>query len=324
MSKVLVVGNGFDIALGLYSRYSDFVNARSNIEHAFWPFRDKPSGEFAKESLYAHFYDYFNSHKDEIGKILWIDIEGELLKYAKSKINKTINPKLAKKDERDFNQLKMMLQAFIGRLMSLGRNEANQHFIRLMNAIKTNGGFDKAYSFNYTDLHYELINFLGFAENQLPSVTNIHGKPDKEDYFKIVLGINEDLKIPQEYHFLFKSKQILTSDLAYDMAHADEIMFYGLSLGEIDFPYFESFFHYINSQPIVSPKKHITIFTFGKDSVMAIEKSIHNMNMKIHDLKEKSYFNIIDMENVWLPGHDETAFNYILKRLSPDSTHESK
>lgn len=42
MSKVLVIGNGFDIVLGLNTKYRDFANTYTpNVEHAFWPFRDK-------------------------------------------------------------------------------------------------------------------------------------------------------------------------------------------------------------------------------------------------------------------------------------------
>lgn len=285
MSKVLVIGNGFDLALGLYSKYADFVNTRSTTEHAFWPFRDKPLGEFANSSLYRHFYDYYNSHKDVLGNILWIDIENELLKYAKSKIGKPIDSRLVAFDEKHFGILKMMLQEYLSSVTTLERQSPKKEFVKLINTIKTNAEFKKVYTFNYTDLKNELTSFLGFSDDELPEVVYVHGRHDSENLSNIVLGINEVLSIPEDYHFLFKSKQAHPTDLARDIALADEVIFYGLSLGEIDFPYFKSFFNYVASQSIIDPKKHISIFTFGKDCVSAVERSIHEMGVTIHDLK---------------------------------------
>lgn len=47
----------------------------------------------------------------------------------------------------------------------------------------------------------------------------------------------------------------------------------------------------------------------------SIQDSFHAMDVMIQDLKEKSYFNIIDMENIWLPGYDETAFKGVINGL---------
>lgn len=102
MSKLLVLGNGFDIALGLRSKYADFINTRSgSIRYTFWPFREPPTGDFVNCSLYRHFYDYFQSNKNNAGNIRWIDIEDELLKYVRSKVGQTINEELAKEDEHN-------------------------------------------------------------------------------------------------------------------------------------------------------------------------------------------------------------------------------
>lgn len=99
------------------------------------------------------------------------------------------------------------------------------------------------------------------------------------------------------------------------MAKADEIIFYGISFGEIDFPYFKSFFNHISNQSILDDKKNITIFTFGKSSVEAIEDSFYAMEVTLQELKEKSYLNIIDMDNLCLSGYDETAFMGVINRL---------
>ena len=39
------------------------------------------------------------------------------------------------------------------------------------------------------------------------------------------------------------------------------------------------------------------------------------MGVLIQDLKENSYFSIIDMDKIWLPGYDEAAFLNTVTRL---------
>lgn len=60
MSKVFIIGNGFDISLGWNTRYSDFAS-----NNRFWPFHNCVDG------LSGHL---------EKNKILqkWLDIEKEL------------------------------------------------------------------------------------------------------------------------------------------------------------------------------------------------------------------------------------------------------
>ena len=88
MGKVLVVGNGFDIALGFRSKYSDYINVMSGTtKNAFWPFRNPPTGEFSDNSLYRHFYDYFHPtpQKD-------IDIQSECNYSAKEPVCRNGSP----------------------------------------------------------------------------------------------------------------------------------------------------------------------------------------------------------------------------------------
>lgn len=323
MSKVFVIGNGFDIALGLRSKYSDYINVMSGTsKNAFWPFRDLPKGKFSECSLERHFYDYFHPNltdnsdiEKEFYHVKWIDVEAELLNYVRTKIGKPIDADLAMADEHSFKNLKMMLQKYISVMPTIEPKSPETYIIALLEAIKTDGCFDKAYSFNYTDLENELIRFAKFNDTALPKIVNVHHAPSNDNPFNIVLGINEDASIPKEYRFLFKSMQTEPTDLAQDLANADEVIFYGLSFGEIDFPYFKAFFELVSTQSILSSKKHITIFTFGKDGVDAIWDRLHEIGVLIHTLKERSYFSIIDVNNIKLPGYDETAFKGLINRL---------
>lgn len=315
MKSVLVVGNGFDIALGFYTKYSDFVNTRAG-NGRFWPFLEAPSNSWGDNSLHSHFYEFFKNNSNNYGNIHWIDIEGELLKYARSKIGTIIPNGLPEQDKSDWNNLKFWIYKYIGRIVYETRKNPDEKFINLMEAIRLNGNFKIAYSFNYTNLCYELSNYLNFSESELPKVNNIHGSTsNKEDPYNIVLGINEDFSIPNEYHFLFKSEQTQSNDFVQDLVTSDDILLYGLSLGETDFPYFRSFFEYVASQPLDSPKKYITICTYGKESVISIKNRIRTMGIDILTLQQKSYFAIIDIGNLWLPGLDENNYNSLLSRL---------
>lgn len=315
MSKVLVIGNGFDIALGFRSKYSDFINASDGTPNCFWPFREPPTGRFSDCSLHRHFYDYFKANLNDDGQILWMDIEGELLNYVRSKNGSSIDEELAQEDKGSFNKLKRTLQQYMSRVLSIEHKSPDENIIRLLKAIKTNGKFDKVYSFNYTDLRYELMKYGEFAPNELPSIVNIHRTPS-DNPFNIVLGINEDPSLPKCYRFLFKTSQTEPNDLIQGMANADEIIFYGISFGEIDFPYFKSLFSHVANQSILASKKYITIFTFGLSGVQAIHDSFYAMGLSLQEIKEKSYFNIINMKNLWLPGYDEDAFEGVINRLA--------
>ena len=315
MKSVLVVGNGFDLALGFNTKYSDFVNTRVG-NGRFWPFVDAPSNSWGNTSLHGHFFEFFENNSNNDGNIHWIDIEGELFKYARSKIGTIIPNGLLEQDRNDWNNLKFWLYKFISRIVYETRKNPHENFINLMEAIRLNGNFKIAYSFNYTNLCNELSNYLNFSESELPKVINIHGSTsNKEDPYNIVLGITEDLTIPNEYHFLFKSEQTQSNDFIQDLATSDDILLYGLSLGETDFPYFRSFFEYVASLPLGSRKKYITICTYGEESVLSIKNRIRAMGIDLLTLQQKSYFAIIDMGNISLPGLDENNYNLLLSRL---------
>ena len=73
--KLLILGNGFDLAFGFWTSYANFVNVRAGKDYSFWPFNEPPTGKYLTESLHHHFYNFVRQHEDELGRIRWIDIE---------------------------------------------------------------------------------------------------------------------------------------------------------------------------------------------------------------------------------------------------------
>ena len=154
----------------------------------------------------------------------------------------------------------------------------------------------------------------------MPKITYIHGSIENSinDEPSIVLGINTDYTLPQEYSFLQKINNPFADagDLASDLATSDEIIFYGLSMGKIDFEYFKSFFKDIVDSPLSAQKKHISIFTKGEKMVSSISQNIVEMGFSIRELKEHSHFTIIDAHEAEFndKGHYKN-FQKLLHRL---------
>lgn len=253
MSTVLIIGNGFDLALGYDTAYTHFANTiAGGIRNYFWPFKNPDDSKHQSESLHQHFYNYFSSQcNDECSSVRWLDLETELYNYACSKRGIQITDELVYQDKWDFNFLVRSLYLYLLRHEELKYKHIphkgeDKCIIKLLKALSEDYNFTKAYTFNYTDLKKRLIKYGGFLEDSIPHITYIHGSIEQSTEIepKIVLGINTDYTIPIKYSFLQKINNHYADagDLAKDLAEAGEIIFYGLSMGVIDFEYFSSFF----------------------------------------------------------------------------------
>lgn len=327
MSTVLVIGNGFDLALGYHTSYSHFANTWApNNPNCFWPFKEPDVSTFGSETLHQHFYNYFNSKKDKDGWVRWLDIETELYNYAKTKIGIPLTKEFVENDKNAFEKLVCLLHIYLlrhkehksNRPLTTGEDKC---VIELLKALNKDKGFKKAYTFNYTDLEEYLMKYGEFEENNIPDIIYVHGRllPSAPYEPQIVLGINNDTSLPDEYSFLQKINNHYADggDLAKDLLEADEVIFYGLSMGIVDFEYFQTFFCNVVNSPFSLPKKHITIFTKGANSVSSINRNIEEMGIRLRELKEHADFNIIDTQEAELTdnGHN-LLFQKLIKRIT--------
>lgn len=262
-SKVLIIGNGFDLSLGWNTRYSDFANSEE------WPFKEMNAG------LAGHLNNVKNKEK-------WFDIEKELLNYALS-----VQPPITiinEDDKRQFNNRREIDQEYYALLVHRLRNYLIKEqenpiknctpAVRILKAIIKNGRFDNIFTFNYTNLNI-VTGFLNFGEIDF---NYVHGSLANND---IIIGIDDNSKIDQCYDFLYKtfSKNYISSPINYALQNADEVVFFGHSLGDTDYHYFKKFFS-DQSQPNmnVEQKKKITIFTYDESSRLSILRQLRNMN----------------------------------------------
>jgi len=192
--------------------------------------------------------------------------------------------------------------------------------IELLQALSNSKDFKYAYTFNYTDLKERFIKYGGFTDQTIPTITYVHGSLEKSTVYspQIVLGINTDYALPKAYAFLQKINNPYADagNLALDLANSNEVIFYGLSMGRIDFEYFQSFFQSVVNTPLNDVKKHISILTKGEESTYAIFKNIYDMGIDLRALKEHSHFNIIDTQEAKFDGNGHyEIFHRLLDRI---------
>ena len=141
---LLIVGNGFDINLGLKTRYSDFINSLYG------------SNELSKTELFKYLIQRYNEsgHKEELR---WIDLENELKEYCLKEFYSLYN----------FN---------FNNSITLNRSSFNQEFDKLFDNIKTNKGYEKfrlRFEKEYNTLIEKLFDYIN---SQVETNVNVHSQ----------------------------------------------------------------------------------------------------------------------------------------------------
>lgn len=258
--RLLIIGNGFDLDLGRATRYSDFAKS-----------------EFCPKNLHSQLYEYLNQ-KSQIEK--WFDLEGELATYVQEAAKiipafRTLIPETAKKDAQDF---KVIVRAMITYLQSVQKKNVKSDTLaaKVFSLVCQDSAFSKIYSFNYTDLNRVTRQF------ELPEMSNIEYVHGCLSDYSAILGINDEVDtIDGAYDFMRKSfnPHYSSHPVGFDLRDADEVVFFGHSLGDNDYHYFQSFFKHQcveNLEPY--EKRTITIFTYNETSRMEIMRTLHKMN----------------------------------------------
>lgn len=259
--KLLILGNGFDLDLGRSTRFSDFAQSE------FWP-----------QKLKSNLFEFLDK-KAKIKR--WLDLEGELAKYVATLNNPHLTAysnaisRIAEEDEYDFNIIVSSMIKFLSGIEKMPVLDSSLA-LKVFSLICQDMAFQKVYSFNYTNLN-KLSNCLGLERT--PVFEYVHGcLVDKS----AILGINDAIDtIDGYYDFLRKSfnAHYASHPVSYDLSDADEVVFFGHSLGENDYHYFQSFFrHQCRENMTREEKRDITIFTYNDKSRMEIMHTLHKMN----------------------------------------------
>lgn len=308
MKNVLIIGNGFDLDLGLPTRYSDFAHSEK-----YWPYIDRVPD---RRNIFSQvnglqYHSLALTLNDKRDKENWFDIEEILRDYAQNEVAQLARDLYSAKDDIEyFEIIKSKLCDYLIDVQNSTPINTNALAGDILRAVLNNGYFDNIFSFNYTDLNY-LTKQLGI--NKPINYTHVHGKLSDRS---IILGVNE-VKLKDEYEEFHKSTSEFyrSNNLTQALAEANEVIFYGLSFGLIDFDYFSNFFKVLNDKMIPEKeKKHISIFTKNVASGKDIIKRLRDAGINQYQLRSNSYFNLYYCESP-----DETELRGLYKRLNESS-----
>lgn len=256
--KVLIIGNGFDLDLGLNTRYSDFA---------------KSSGYFKTTTDSSYLKQHLNR---VVNNEKWLDLEMELEKYAAISrgIYKTVSSITQREDMDSFESLKSSLTDYL--IAEQKKSiKTNSLAALLLQEVAKCSLFQSIYSFNYTDLDSFALQ-LGIEKSL--RFHNVHGSLRQNN---IILGVREGTTLKNGYDFLRKtfSPTYASFPILYDLQDAGEVVFFGHSLSPNDYHYFQSFFKAQCREDMRrQDAKRITFFTYDEDSAREIKRQLWIMN----------------------------------------------
>lgn len=310
----LIVGNGFDIDMGLPSRYSDFIRSKE------W--NDAVSGF----NIYLQQKDYQNHSliaqlQMASTNSQWFDIEQEIHRFIVS------HPDNTERDVRDirseFEVIKKALTNYLKRITSTFTADNSKvstalHYrMRECPLTVTEIYFNYTYPHQYIKLPIQQAIFNG-AQHW---VTFVHGSLRDND---IVLGcdLQEGEQVNRQLSFMYKYNQLKKANhIARNILEAKEIIFFGHSINEMDFGYFKEFFKVASASP--KPIRHLTIITYDDESERNIKDNIRNQGISVSDLYSNLWtFDIIKTSKLYDNNAEEgKKWSEFLERLLTKDRH---
>lgn len=263
MNTVIVIGNGFDIDLGWHTSYKDFFLTR-------YGHKQVSSND---DTLLQYMINHANNKKN------WYDLEKMLYDYSLVKSKVILSEQQLRDDIADYQELKTQLVKFIKEQSSKPVNKDSYAYRLLkkyMEVCKANrlspDLIPKLFSFNYTDLK-------GVAKLIDPKsdflYEAVHGTLSDNN---IIFGFHNDVAIKGDYRSFQKS-----FDDAYEshnilpaLIDATNIVFFGMSMGYIDAPYYEEVLKQTSTVGGYNSRMHknITFITYDKESKLNIKNNL--------------------------------------------------
>ena len=299
--KLLIIGNGFDIDLGLKTRYSDFANSK------VW---DK-----LMKNTYGFDQDLLGALRDAKEKEAWFDIEKTMNDYVRAIRPEYLTTDLVEKDKRSFTEVAKALAEYLKKEQETRTLESNRYAAQVLRLVSEVSGFEY-YTFNYTSLG-SIANSCEFKIDT-SKITHVHGSLGNDS---IILGVLTDPanQIHEQYSFMYKdnSRFYSSNNMYEDFEKADDIIFVGQSVNGMDFPYFKDFFIKQSGMAGEYKSKHITIFTYDDDSNQQIRNSIRNAQVDLTQLFRRNDIKIIQTKQMYDNDKNELQkFEAFTKRLN--------
>ena len=299
--RLLIIGNGFDIDLGLKTRYSDFAKS------VYW--------EKLMENAYGFDQDLLNALKEAKETETWFDIEKTMNDYVRAIRLEFLSSEFVDKDKKSFADVSDALSKYLKEEQNTRNIETNSYAAQVLRSIAEVGGFEY-YTFNYTCLG-DVANSCGIKIDT-SRITYVHGSLGNDS---IILGVltNPANQIHEQYSFMYKdnSRFYSSNNMYEDFEKADDIIFFGHSINGMDFPYFKDFFIKQSGMSGEYKSKHITIFTYDDNSNHQICNSIRNAQVDLTQLFRRNDIKIIQTKQMYDNDKNELQkFEAFTKRLN--------
>ena len=299
--KLFIIGNGFDIDLGLKTRYSDFSDSK------VWEALMQNTLEFNNDLL----GELLNAKETET----WFDIEKTMLGYVRQIRPDYLVDKNINKDKVDFDKVSEALSNYLKEEQENRPLNKDSYAAQVLRMIVEVGGFG-IYTFNYTNLE-KIASSCGIKIGS-SKITHVHGSLDNDS---IILGVltNPSDPIYEQYSFMYKdnSRFYMSNNMYEDFDNADDIIFFGHSINGMDFPYFKDFFIKQSGMDGEYKSKHITIITYDDASNQQIRNSIRNAQVDLTQLFKRNDIKFIQTKQLYEKDKNEMhKFDLFVQRLS--------
>ena len=319
---LLVIGNGFDLNLGLPTSYRNFVESRIFKKMYVKRMQEKLAKGNAQPSLIDYLYGKKFSDR-------WYDIEQSLLDYVSKRPDGSFINNI-EEDKRDYELICQTLVEYLASLFKTGNDLKQSKMMRESSSgqllQKISSERNVVYTFNYTPISLILDAVLGHVSLK---TINLHGEVKEITIFKgtikdsaIILGIETDdmNNIAPGYSFMLKSNNSAykSSNLAFDLMNSCNVIFFGHSLNQMDFGYFKGFFKMLESN--TDKERALTIITKNEKSRVTLLDNIRKMGISVRDIYSHINVNFILTDKLNSRESDDSRlFNELLENFEKSS-----
>lgn len=280
ISKAFIIGNGFDLNLGLETSYKKFM------ESEFFELLLSSNNNICDWLI----------QENELNN--WIDIENELKNIYQDDVT-TANGQFinenSKERKKEFIELSDALCEFINQIdvdiydkinkSSFYYTEFNEKFGRFINGYVIN--------FNYT----QTIKILQAGDQLNSKLVSIHGEARTNN---IIFGVDENSKLDKRYDFFYKTSNphYNCGNTIRELLEMKEIIFMGHSFGETDHYFFNKLFEKACEKANTINYK-FTIYHYGIEDRRKIISEIrdligdHNTMNDFYSYNEVVYIDVL-------------------------------
>lgn len=296
---LLIIGNGFDLSLGLKTRYSNFIDS-NQWKDFYRQYKDDKNHQLL----------HFLQGKRIIEK--WYDIEQQLLEYSANKMNKTI--KIVETDKDDYEKIQFLLATYLDEHMRSRKHDISETAAaKLLRKMSQSDCRKKIYSFNYTSLML-ISKIIGISDMSIP-VIYVHGEVEKGN---TILGIeSSNIKaIDMDYSFMIKTNHTSYKaiPIVNDLKGAKEVIIFGHSLNTIDFGYFDDYFESLLNNE--DEERRLTIITKDQISQRTLLDTLRLNRIDVLKLFSHVHLEIIKTDEKTTDSQKDSAlFDSLLNRI---------